>query len=331
MPRPSRPPLYSLERGRNRPRGLPRISVPRLVAMCAAAVALVVGGFLAWRLWPLTDTSAGVIPPSAVTGPSTVHTPGGSSPLPALFASQAVDHKLAVHADAALVVDAATGRVIWELHPHEKLPVASLTKLMTALVVMHSAPGLDRRFEVTRGMLGVPGYTIGLRAGQRVTVRQMLAATLVASANDAADVLAVHRSGSLRGFVRLMNRWAHRLRLADTRYSNPSGIYDAGNHSSAWDVAQLSRLFLRVPELRSIVRRRVYTTSPTTGYVSRNRLLWTYRGAIGIKTASTTAAGVCLAAAATRGKRTLIAVLLHAHGDAFAGAARLLDFGFRHD
>jgi len=282
-------------------------------------------------VWPLTDTSAGRIPPSAVSGPATSHTPSGATPQPALFATQVVHKKLALRADAALVVDAGTGRVIWQLHPHEKLPVASLTKLMTALVVMHSAPRLDRSFPVTQAMLGVPGYTISLRAGQRVTVRQMLAAALVASANDSADVLAVHRAGSIHRFVRLMNRWAHRLGMADTRYSNPSGIYDEGNRSSAWDVAQLSRLFLQVPELRSIVRRRLYTTGPTTGYVSRNRLLWTYRGAIGIKTGSTTAAGVCLAAAATRHKRTLIAVVLHARRDAFATAARLLDFGFRHD
>ncbi len=303
----------------------------RLVAMSIAATGLAVAGFLAWRVWPLTDTSAGVIPPSAVSSPSTPVAPNGAAPLPALFATAVVDKRLAVHAEAALVVDAATGRVIWELHPHQKLPVASLTKLMTALVVMHSAPRLDRSFPVTHGMLGVPGYTIGLRAGQPVTVRKMLAATLVASANDAADVLAVHRAGSVHAFVRLMNDWAHRLGLADTRYSNPSGIYDTGNHSSAWDVAQLSRLFLQVPELRSIVGRRLYTTGPTTGYVSRNRLLWTYSGAIGIKTGSTTAAGVCLAAAATHHKRTLVAVILHAHGNAFVSAARLLDFGFRHD
>lgn len=327
MPRPT---LYSLERGRHRPRNLPRISVPRLAAMCVLAVALAVGGFLTWRVWPLTNTSDGVIPPSQVTGPSTSPNPGGAA-LPALFATAAVHTRLAVHAEAALVVDAATGRVIWELHPHQKLPVASLTKLMTTLVVMHSAPVLDRAYPVTHGMLGVPGYTIGLRAGQRVTTRQMLAATLVASANDAADVLAVHRAGSVPAFVRLMNHWAHRLGLADTRYSNPSGIFDNGNHSSAWDVAQLSRLFLEVRELRSIVRSRLYATGPTTGYVSRNRLLWTYPGAIGIKTGSTAAAGVCLAAAATRHKRTLVAVILHARGNAFLSAARLLDFGFRHD
>lgn len=332
MPRSPRPTLYSLEHGRHRPRNLPRISVPRLIAMCVAAVALVVGGFLAWRVWPLTDTSAGVIPPSAVRGQSTPVTPRGSAPLPALYATQVVHHPLAaVHASAALVVDASTGRVIWELHPHERLPVASLTKLMTALIVMHSAPRLDRPFPVTRDMLGVPGYTIGLHTGQRVTVRQMLGAALVASANDAADVLAVHRAGSLHAFVRLMNHWAHRLGLADTHYSNPSGIYDAGNRSSAWDVAELSRVFMQVPELRSVVRLRLYPTGPTTGYVSRNRLLWAYRGATGIKTGSTTAAGVCLAASATRHRRTLIAVILHAHGDPFAGAARLLDFGFHHD
>jgi D-alanyl-D-alanine carboxypeptidase (penicillin-binding protein 5/6) len=249
-----------------------------------------------------------------------------------MFDSSALPQRFpAVTASAAVVVDAGTGRVLWERRPHARLPVGSLTKLMTAVVVMHAAPRLDRPFPVTAAMLGVPGYTVGLRAGQRVTVRQMLAAMLVASANDAADVLAVHRAGSLRAFVALMNRSAHGLGLDDTRYSNPSGIFDAGNRSSAWDVAALARRFLRRSALRAIVRHKVYPAGSGSSYVSRNLLLWSYRGAIGIKTGSTSAAGDCLAAAATRRGRTLIAVILHAHGDQFRSAARLLDFAFRHD
>jgi D-alanyl-D-alanine carboxypeptidase (penicillin-binding protein 5/6) len=202
---------------------------------------------------------------------------------------------------------------------------------MTALVAEpRSSRGLRRPFAVTQAMVGVPGYTLGLRPGERVTAAHMLAAALIASANDAANVLAVHRAGSLHRFVGTMNAEAARLGLADTHYSNPSGIFDAGNHSSAWDVADLTRRVLERPLLRSLVGRRAYQVGNAV-YVSRNRLLWTYRGAIGVKTGSTTAAGNCLAVAALRRGRTVIAVLLHARGGQFAAAARLLDWGFRHD
>jgi serine-type D-Ala-D-Ala carboxypeptidase (penicillin-binding protein 5/6) len=309
------------------------VSLVRVLLASALVVVAVTGGFLAWRVWPLTDTGAGVIrgapPPTA---------PGGGKPGAGPGALPAMEDGFVLHkrfprisATAGVLVDATTGRVLWERRPHRQLPVGSLTKLMTAVVVMHSAPRLDKPFAVTPAMLGVPGYTIGLHAGQRVTVRQMLGAMLVASANDAADVLAVHRSGSQHAFVALMNTWAHRLGLHDTRYSNPSGIFDAGNHSSAWDVADLSRRFLRRHELRAIVDRKVYPAGAGSSYVSRNLLLWSYRGAIGIKTGSTTAAGDCLAAAATRHGRTLIVVFLHARGDQFRSAAKLLDFGFAHD
>jgi serine-type D-Ala-D-Ala carboxypeptidase (penicillin-binding protein 5/6) len=127
-----------------------------------------------------------------------------------------------------------------------------------------------------------------------------------------------------------MNAAAGRLGLGDTRYSNPSGIFDSGNHSSAWDVASLTRHVLQRPLLRSLVGRRAYQVGNAV-YVNRNRLLWSYHGAIGVKTGSTTAAGNCLAVAAVRHGRTLVAVLLHARGGQFAAAARLLDWGFRHD
>jgi D-alanyl-D-alanine carboxypeptidase len=333
MARSSRPKLFAMESARGRRRQWPRVSPARVLVASLLAAAAATGGFLVWRVWPLTDTGAGVIrgaPPPSVPG---VQTPGkGGSALSPMSDDGVVKRRFpGLSASAAIVVDAASGRVIWERRPHARLPVASLTKLMTGLVVAHSAPRLDRRFTVTPGMLGVPGYTIGLRAGQRVSVRGMLAAMLVASANDAADVLAVHRAGSIHAFVALMNAAARRLGLADTHYSNPSGIFDAGNRSSAWDVGDLARRFMQVSELRAMVRRKVYPTSATTGYVSRNLLLWSYRGAVGIKTGSTTAAGDCLAAAATRRGRTVIVVLLHARGDQFTSARALLDFGFRHD
>src|SRR6185437_9280973 len=154
-----------------------------------------------------------------------------------------------------------------------------------------------------------PGYTISLHAGQKVTSRQMLAGALIASANDAANALAVHTAGSVGKFVARMNAEAGRLGLSDTHYSNPSGIFDHDNRSSAWDVADLSRHVLRKPLLERLVGERAYQSGNDL-FVSRNRLLWSYHGAIGVKTGATTAAGNCLGVAA---------------------ATRLINWRFRHD
>jgi serine-type D-Ala-D-Ala carboxypeptidase (penicillin-binding protein 5/6) len=232
-----------------------------------------------------------------------------------------------VEVRAGLVVDGG-GRVVWMRRPHRALPVASLTKLMTVLLVPH--PTARARVEVTRAMLGVPGFGIGLRRGQRLSVRQLVAAALVASANDAATALAVHRAGSVAAFVRLMNRRARRFGLRDTHYSNPSGIYDQGNRSSAWDTALLVHRVLARRALARLVATRVYPASQSLQLVNTNRLLWTYPGAIGVKTGFTTAAGRCLALAARRRGRLVVAVALDVRGAEWRAGRRLLDFGFRH-
>jgi serine-type D-Ala-D-Ala carboxypeptidase (penicillin-binding protein 5/6) len=178
-------------------------------------------------------------------------------------------------------------------------------------------------------MTGALGYTIGLRAGQRVSVRDMLAGSLIASANDAADALAVHTSGSVRRFVALMNRQAATMHLADTHYSNPSGIIDAGNHSSAWDVAELSRAVLERPALRRLVGAKFYRPAHGAPFVNGNRLLWAYPDTVGVKTGQTTLAGNCLAAAVRRHGHTIIAVELNAVGDEFQTAEHMLTWGLR--
>jgi D-alanyl-D-alanine carboxypeptidase len=298
-----------------------------LLAVIAAGSA-----FVAYRLWPLTDRSAGVIGPPV---PRTHHPQGGSPPAalllrPLTAASRSRVHIPGVRTSAGILVDSASGSVLWGHEVHRRLPIASLTKLMTALLAVPDPRQLDRTFPVTAAMVGVPGYTIPLHTGEKVTPRQMLAGALIASANDAANALAVHTAGSVKRFVARMNAKAGRLGLSDTHYSNPSGIFDHDNRSSAWDVADLSRHVLSKPLLRRLVGERAYQSGNDL-FVSRNRLLWSYHGAIGVKTGSTTAAGNCLAVAAVRHGRTVVGVLLHVRGDEFAAAARLLDWGFRHD
>jgi D-alanyl-D-alanine carboxypeptidase len=330
-----RPPLYGLEAGRRRRRRrLPGLRLPPLAAVALVLLAVLVAGsaFVAYRLWPLTDRSAGVIGPPVPAGHHTHGTtPPSSLPLRPLTApSESRAHIPGVRARAGILVDSVSGSVLWGHAAHRRLPIASLTKLMTALIAMPEPQRLDRPFAVTEAMVGVPGYTISLHTGQVVTPRQMLAATLIASANDAANALAVHSTGSVAKFVGRMNAQAASLGLSDTHYSNPSGIFDRDNRSSAWDVADLSRHVLEKPLLRRLVGRRAYQSGNDL-FVSRNRMLWSYHGAIGVKTGSTTAAGNCLAVAAVRHGRTIVGVLLRVRGDEFAAAGRLLDWGFGHD
>ena len=328
-----RPTLYAMQSfgRRRRPRALPNVRPLPAILVGLASALLATAGFVGYRLWPLTDRAAGAIPASA-SQPAVQPGNGPAPPHAGLFVGAPVGGRPhGVHARAAIVVDRVTGRVLWSHAPHRRLAIASLTKLMTAAVALDRAGHLDRPFRVTAAMTGAPGYTIGLHPGQVVTERRMLAAALIESANDAADALAVHRAGSIGRFVRLMNARAASLGLEDTRYSNPSGIVDAHNRSSAWDIAALSLRVLRQPLVRALVARKTFATGPTTSYVSRNRLLWTYPGAIGIKTGQTTVAGNCIAAAAQHGSRSVVAVLLHVRGDEFAAAARLLTWGFRHD
>jgi D-alanyl-D-alanine carboxypeptidase (penicillin-binding protein 5/6) len=330
VPRQRRPTLYAMQSfgRRQRPRRLPPVRPLPAIAVVVASALLATAAFVTHRLWPLTDRAAGAIDAPGLRPSANGGGPGPPPPVQ-LVAGDAAGRPGSVHARAAIVVDRTTGRVLWQKGAHRRLPIASLTKLMTALVSVDGK--LDAPFHVTPAMTGVPGYTLGLHAGERVTERRMLAAALIASANDAANALAVHRSGSVARFVGRMNANARDLGLADTHYSNPSGIYDSGNRSSAWDQATLSLRVLDQPLLRRMVGVKAYSAGPTSSYVSRNTLLWDYRGAIGIKTGQTTAAGNCIAAAARRGGRSVIVVLLHADGDEFATAGRLLDWGFRHD
>jgi serine-type D-Ala-D-Ala carboxypeptidase (penicillin-binding protein 5/6) len=238
---------------------------------------------------------------------------------------------------AGLLFDLNTGRVLWRRSATRVLPIASLTKMMTALLVAERVPR-DGRVRITAETLRYRGSGVGLLPrGKLIDVQTMLHGLLLVSGNDAAIALAQRAAGgSVRRFVRLMNQRARAMGLACTRFSTPSGIRDAGNHSCAGDLAALARAVLRTPRLARIVRRRsVALPFPIKGgklYLhNTNPLLrGRYRGTTGVKTGYTVAAGRCLVATAQRGGRRLGVVLLHAR-DPGGQARRLLDLGFRTD
>jgi D-alanyl-D-alanine carboxypeptidase (penicillin-binding protein 5/6) len=236
---------------------------------------------------------------------------------------------------AGMVFDVRTGRVLWSRRPLARRPIASLTKMMTALLADEALPR-GATVPVTREALDYQGSGVGMfRRGQRIDAVTMLYGLLLPSGNDAAIALALRVAGTQRSFVAWMNRAARRLGLTCTHFSSPSGIVDRGNYSCARDLARLTRLVLRRPRLRRIVGtryavRRLPVRRRRRLYLSNNNTLMTrgYGGVTGVKTGYTEAAGSCLVATARRGRRHLGVVLLGSP-DTGAQGERLLDAAFR--
>ena len=235
-----------------------------------------------------------------------------------------------VTASSALVGNGASGDLLLGVRQAQKVPIASITKVMTALVVLENTDP-DDVVRVGGPAPTIGGSTIGLRAGERLSVRDLLTAVLVQSANDAAYALAFHvGKGSVPRFVSLMNAKARALGLRDTRFVRPDGLDAAGHYSSARDLFKLARVAMHKPLFRQLVR--VRTTTIAGGRVLRNwnDLLFEYPGTIGVKTGHTSAAGWSEVAAARRNGITLYAVLLggQSRSGRNADLVEMLDWGF---
>ncbi len=236
-----------------------------------------------------------------------------------------------IAAASAILVDADTGRVLWAKRPHERRPVASTTKIMTALLALRTV-GWHQVITVDRQVTRVPLVREGLRTGERVQAWKLFYSMLLYSGNDDALQLALASAGTQPAFVREMNAEAEELGMRDSHFASTSGVVDKGNWSSAWDLAALTREALRNPVFRRIVRTKrieVPWSAPTNSkiYVNNNLMLGTYRGANGVKTGYTHAAGWCLVTSATRSGHTLVAVVLDS-GDMYNDSKKLLDLGF---
>jgi serine-type D-Ala-D-Ala carboxypeptidase (penicillin-binding protein 5/6) len=230
---------------------------------------------------------------------------------------------------AGLLFNVSTGQVLWQRNPLKRLPIASLTKMMTALLTVQSAPA-DARVLVTRQAVEAAGSKVGvLPRGRRVRLESMLYGLMLPSGNDAAMALAQYVAGSASG----MNAQAAKLGMGCTRYSSPSGYVDAGNYSCAVDLAVLAHVDLEQPRIARVVR--TFTAAlpfPIHGgklYLYNNNplLIYRYPGLTGLKTGYTMAAGRCLVATAERHGVRLGVVLLDSP-DPATQARHLLNSGF---
>ena len=216
----------------------------------------------------------------------------------------------AVNAKAYVVVDGRTGEVLAARNAHARVPIASITKLMTVLLTLERSK-LGDTVSVRPSAAGVGESSIGLRAGERLTVRDLLEGALIQSANDAAYALAgAGGGGDVSRFVRAMNAKARALRLRETRYVRPDGLDAPGEYSSAADVTRLARILMHKPAVREIVKQRTASIAGGRTLHTWNDLLGTFPGLIGVKTGHTGAAGWCEVAAVRRPGVSLYATIL---------------------
>ncbi len=326
-------PYTLLQGGRRRQRRRRSVVVAVLALAVVAALLFAPRAGNPGRPKPTT-----VAPPAVLQDSATASLAGGGT-APSPLAVRMDDPRDSVRLvfkhppSSGLLFDVDTGRVLWRDHPDRVLPIASLTKMMTALVVVDRV-GPHAWVKITKEALAYTGSGVGLLPrGRKIAVNTMLHGLLLPSGNDAAIALALRAAGSQARFVALMNRRATAMGLACTHFTSVSGIVDRGNHSCAPDLATLARAVLREPRLARIVRRRsAVMRFPIKGHkiylYNNNPLLRAgYPGTTGVKTGYTDAAGRCLVATARHGKIRLGVVLLDSP-DPGKQAMRLLDRGF---
>ena len=249
--------------------------------------------------------------------------------VPILFMTVFPARALDVSARSAILIEAETGRVVFEKDADTRRPMASTTKIMTALVAIESGD-LSREITVDAAAEGIEGSSIYLCAGDKITLEALVWALMLESANDAATAIAIGVAGSVDAFADLMNQKATELGLCDTHFTNPHGLSDEEHYTTARDLARLTAAALENETFKTIVSTpsyRIEYGESVRNLHNHNKMLRLYDGALGVKTGFTKVSGRCLVSAAERDGLTLIAVTLNAPDD-WSDHTAMLDLGF---
>lgn len=240
------------------------------------------------------------------------------------------NENLNISAKSAIVICMDTGEILYEESATQKLPMASTTKIMTALILAEQ-PDLAKTIKVTRQMVTVEGSSMGLMPDDTVSYRDLLYGMLLASGNDAANTTAYALGGSIKGFAQMMNKKAKELGLKNTSFVTPSGLDDENHYTTAYDLALLASVALKNTAFRAACSSKqavLYYGNPPyrRSLTNHNKLLGNYEGLIGVKTGFTKKSGRCLVTAAERDGKRVIAVTLNAPDD-WNDHRALLDYG----
>ncbi len=230
-----------------------------------------------------------------------------------------------ISAKSAILVDADSGRVLFEKNADERSLIASTTKIMTGLLVCE-AGDLAREISVPPEAAGVEGSSLYLKAGERITVKELLYGLMLRSGNDAAVALAIATAGSVDAFVSRMNEKAQALGMEHTHFENPNGLDGENHYSTARDLSKLCVYAMENETFRTVVSSKSFTEH-SRSFTNHNKLLWRVEGADGVKTGYTKKAGRILAGSATRDGQRLICVTI-SDPDDWRDQQALLDYGF---
>ena len=243
-----------------------------------------------------------------------------------------------VEAHSAILIDQATGRVLWEKDAYAPMSMASTTKIMTAILALELGRPSDIA-KVSKRAAAAPRMKMNLQAGEEISLESLLYALMLESANDAAVVIAEHISGSVEQFCIQMTQKAQELGAKDTVFKTPNGLDSENHHSTAYDMAQITRYALTNPEfVRIINTRQIDLKSSRTTYSmhNKNRMLNEFEGATGVKTGYTGKAGYCFVGSAKRDDMQLISVVFASgwgpkgREQKWTDSKHILDFGFEH-
>ncbi|MBC8081116.1 MAG: D-alanyl-D-alanine carboxypeptidase [Gorillibacterium sp.] len=239
---------------------------------------------------------------------------------------------LLTSSQSAALIDVSTGRIVYSQQGDRSLPIASLTKIMTAIVAIEQG-NLSDKVKVSKNAFGKEGSSIYLKLGETISLNDLLYGLMLRSGNDAATAIAEHVGGSLEGFVYLMNQKAEQLGMDHSHFLNPHGLDAAGHHASANDMAKLTAYALHNPIFKEIVKTQSKKVTREdqpwdSVWTNKNKMLVLYPGSDGVKTGFTKIARRCLVSSATRDHQQFVAVTLN-DGNDWADHSRMLDYGFK--
>ncbi|WP_243109344.1 D-alanyl-D-alanine carboxypeptidase family protein [Anaerophilus nitritogenes] len=240
------------------------------------------------------------------------------------FAKETVSNS----ASSAIVMDVKSGRILYQKNIYEKKPMASTTKIMTALLGIEKSK-LDKEVKISKKAVGVEGSSIYLGYDEKVKMKDLLYGLMLRSGNDSATAIAIELAGSVEKFAQLMNQRAKEIGAKNTNFVNPHGLHDENHYTTAYDLALISREALRNKDFKEIVKTKLWIAD-REGYkhfYNKNKTLSQYEGGDGVKTGYTKASGRCLVTSATRGGMQLVCVVLNDY-NWFEDSYRLLDDAF---
>ena len=231
-------------------------------------------------------------------------------------------------AESAILIDAQSGRVLLEYNPHVKLPMASTTKIMTALVSLENGE-LKDKIKIKNDAVGIEGSSIYLYEDENIILEDLLYGLMLRSGNDSAVAIANYIGGNLEEFAEMMNKKAREIGVNNTNFVNPHGLHDDNHYSTAYDLALITREAMKIEQFKEIAKTKTWKANRDKNnlFYNKNSTLWEYEGGDGVKIGYTKRAGRCLVSSATRNGTQLISVVLNDR-NWFDDCYRLMDYGF---